>query len=101
MPLPLIPGKIITVYSAVKNSLLPLFVAVSALTQVKVNPPAGFDVGVKWQIEIQNTVDITKPLNPTDALVWDVDLYHVARNPGIIDYLRVSAGRVLVLDLRL
>ncbi len=55
--------------------------------QVKV--PSNFQVGVKWQIEIQNTLDDTKPLQPTDAVVWDLDLYHLARNPGVVTYLRV------------
>ena len=55
--------------------------------QVKV--PANFQVGAKWQIEIQSTLDDTKPLQPTDAVVWDLDLYHLARNPGVVTYLRV------------
>ncbi|AEO68168.1 cdf006f0-f919-4db2-bd3c-104b2af2c52d [Thermothielavioides terrestris] len=66
-----------------------------ALAQVRV--PTNFQVGVKWQIEIQNTLDITKPLEPSDAVVWDLDLYHVARNPGIVDYLRKNdSNRILI-----
>jgi hypothetical protein len=55
----------------------------------QVNVPPRFEVGVKGQIVIQNTIDPNGALQPTDALVWDLDLHHVSRNPGIIDYLRV------------
>ncbi|KAL2163339.1 hypothetical protein VTH06DRAFT_5396 [Thermothelomyces fergusii] len=58
------------------------------LAQVRV--PPGFAPGVKWQIVIQNTIDVTAPLEPADAVVWDVDLYHVARTPEIVDYLRAA-----------
>ncbi|KAL2129873.1 hypothetical protein VTI74DRAFT_7184 [Chaetomium olivicolor] len=57
-----------------------------ALAQGQV--PPNFKVGVKWQIDIQNTIDTKAALQPADAVVWDLDLYHVARNPEIVDYLR-------------
>ncbi len=60
------------------------------LAQVKVPPK--FQIGVKWQIIIQNTIDIHAAIQPIDAVVWDLDLYHVARTPGIVDYLRVRAS---------
>lgn len=56
----------------------------------KVNVPPNFEIGAKWQIIIQNTIDISAPLQPTDAVVWDLDLYHIARTPKIVNYLRVS-----------
>jgi hypothetical protein len=59
-----------------------------ALAQVVV--PPGFTPGVPWQIIIQNAIDPTRPLQP-NVTVWDLDLYHIARNPGIVTYLRVSA----------
>ncbi|KAK3380596.1 glycoside hydrolase family 114 protein [Lasiosphaeria ovina] len=56
-----------------------------------------FTPGVKWQIEIQHTIDVTKPLVPKDALVWDIDLYHVQRHPEIISYLRSNIKDVVIL----
>ncbi len=55
----------------------------------RVDVPPDFTPGVKWQIEIQATLDIKAPLVPTDALVWDLDLYHLARHPEIIGFIRV------------
>ena len=55
-----------------------------------VTKPANFVPQQKWQIEIMNTLDITKTLVPTDATVWDLDLYHLQRHPDIVDFLRVS-----------
>lgn len=71
-----------------------LFAAGLSIQQAlaQVNVPPAFEVGVKWQIIIQNTIDIKTPLQPSDAVVWDLDLYHVARNPGIVEYLRVGHG---------
>lgn len=77
-----------------------LLLAAGLLSQrasAQVNVPPNFEVGVKWQIIIQNTIDIKAPLQPTDAVVWDLDLYHVARNPGIVDYLRVRPGSTRLL----
>jgi hypothetical protein len=56
----------------------------------RVDVPPGFAPGVKWQIEIQATLDIKTPLVPTDALEWDLDLYHLARHPEIIGFIRVN-----------
>ena len=56
------------------------------LAQIRVPPE--FKVGTKWQIEISTTLDHTKPLTPT-VPIWDIDLYHAARTPDIIPYLRV------------
>ncbi|KAK5653202.1 hypothetical protein OQA88_9100 [Cercophora sp. LCS_1] len=53
-----------------------------------ITPPPSFTPGVKWQIEIQNTISTKAPLKPTDALVWDIDLYHAVRNPSVIPYIR-------------
>ena len=58
-------------------------------TLAKVNVPPNFQIGVKWQIVIQSTINIEAAIQPTDAVVWDLDLYHVARTPGIVDYLHV------------
>jgi len=70
-----------------RSILRPLALAGSVLAQVKV--PPGWEVGVKWQIEIQKSLDVNSPLQPADALVWDIDLYSIARNPEIVDYVRV------------
>jgi hypothetical protein len=57
--------------------------------QVRVPPEFKPGFNLKWQIEIQHAVDTSKPLAPS-VTVWDIDLYHAARNPDIIPYLRVS-----------
>jgi len=64
--------------------------AQGALAQV--NPPPNFrpEQDLKFQITIASTLDTTVPLQPADADVWDLDLYHVARHPEIVDFLRVS-----------
>lgn len=60
-----------------------------AVAQVKVPPEFRAGETLKWQIEIQNTLDTSAAVVPS-VPVWDVDLYHVARTPKIIDTLRVS-----------
>ncbi|KAK3305650.1 glycoside hydrolase superfamily, partial [Chaetomium strumarium] len=66
-----------------------------ALAQVDV--PPNFTPGVPWQIIIQNTLDVTKPLQPNNVTVWDLDLYHIARNPDIVGYLRTNnPGTILI-----
>ncbi|KAK3292868.1 glycoside hydrolase superfamily [Chaetomium fimeti] len=57
-----------------------------SLAQVDV--PPNFVPGVKWQIVIQNTIDPNATLQPTDAVVWDLDLYHVVRTPEVVTTLR-------------
>ncbi|KAH6615785.1 glycoside hydrolase superfamily [Chaetomium sp. MPI-SDFR-AT-0129] len=69
--------------------------AQAGLAQVSV--PDNFKPGVKWQIIIQNTLDISKPVNPTDAVVWDLDLYHVARTPEIVDHLKSNNPDTLLI----
>lgn len=56
----------------------------------QVDVPPGFEPGVKWQIDIQHSLDTSAPLVPTDAPVWDLDLYFISRNPDTVNYLRVS-----------
>ncbi|KAH6623208.1 glycoside hydrolase superfamily [Chaetomium tenue] len=69
------------------TSLLTAGLSISgSLAQVDV--PSNFVPGVKWQIIIQNTLDVEAALQPTDAVVWDLDLYHVARTPEIVTHLR-------------
>ncbi|GAB1311345.1 Endo alpha-1,4 polygalactosaminidase [Madurella fahalii] len=63
----------------------------------QVNVPPGFEPNVKWQIVIQNTIDINAPVEPSDALVWDLDLYHLARNPGIVDHLRANNPNTVIM----
>ena len=62
-----------------------------AMAQVKAPPEFKAGESLKWQIEIQNTLDTSKAVIPS-APVWDVDLYHVARTPKIIDTLRVGSS---------
>lgn len=50
--------------------------------------PSGWKPGVKWQIVIDDPVDITKTLDPPDAQVWVVDYFHSAENPEIIPHLK-------------
>ncbi|KAK3317028.1 glycoside hydrolase family 114 protein [Apodospora peruviana] len=63
----------------------------------QVTKPANFVPEVKWQIDILNTLDTTKTLTPTDALVWDLDLFHLARHPEIIDFLRGKIPNVNII----
>ncbi|KAK4154239.1 glycoside hydrolase superfamily [Chaetomidium leptoderma] len=79
----------------VASSLIAASLSISGtVAQVKV--PPNFVVGAKWQIVIQNTIDISAPIAPTDAVVWDLDLYHVARTPGIVNYLRSNNPDVIL-----
>ncbi|KAH6847541.1 glycoside hydrolase superfamily [Chaetomium sp. MPI-CAGE-AT-0009] len=66
-----------------------------SLAQVDV--PPNFVPGVKWQIIIQNTINTTAPIQPTDAVVWDLDLYHVARTPKIVEYLRTNDPNAILI----
>ncbi|KAK0721807.1 glycoside hydrolase superfamily [Lasiosphaeria miniovina] len=59
--------------------------------------PPGFAPGAKWQIDIMNTLDVTKPLVPADAVVWDLDLFHLQRHPEIVDFLRKQIPDVSVI----
>jgi hypothetical protein len=49
--------------------------------------PAIWEPGVKWQIVLQAPIDITKPLQPADARVWDIDYFHALAHPNIIPHL--------------
>jgi hypothetical protein len=51
--------------------------------------PDAFKPGVKWQIEIQNPVDPRAGLQPPDAKVIDVDLFHASKDPTLIPMLHV------------
>lgn len=73
--------------TSISASLTALWLSQQALAQIRVPPE--FKVGAKWQIEISTSLDHTKPLTPS-VPIWDVDLYHLARTPEIIPYLRVS-----------
>lgn len=53
--------------------------------------PDTFKPGVKWQIEIQNPVDPRAGLQPPDAKVIDVDLFHASKDPTLIPALHVRA----------
>lgn len=52
--------------------------------------PAGFEPGVKWQIEIQDPVDPRGGLQPSDAKVIDVDLFQASMDLTLIPALHVS-----------
>lgn len=52
--------------------------------------PAGFKPGVKWQIAIQDPVDIRGGLEPLDAKVMDVDLFLASKDHTLIPGLHVS-----------
>ncbi|AEO59827.1 glycoside hydrolase family 114 protein [Thermothelomyces thermophilus ATCC 42464] len=66
-----------------------------SLAQVRV--PPNFEVGVKWQIVIQSTIDVNPPLEPADAVVWDLDLYHVARTPEVVSHLRENNPNTILI----
>ncbi|KAK3901559.1 glycoside hydrolase superfamily [Staphylotrichum tortipilum] len=78
------------------SSLLTLGLSARATWAQRQVPPE-FKVGVKWQIEIQNTLDPIAPIQPTDAVVWDLDLYHIARTPAVVDHLRTSNSNTVLI----
>lgn len=51
--------------------------------------PDEFKPGVKWQINIQNPVDPRAGLQPADAKVIDIDLFHASKDPTVIPALHV------------
>lgn len=51
--------------------------------------PGEFKPGVKWQINIQNPVDPRAGLQPADAKVIDIDLFHASKDPTVIPALHV------------
>lgn len=57
--------------------------------------PDSFKPGVKWQIEIQNPVDPRVGLQPSDAKVIDVDLFHASKDPTLIPTLHEAGATVL------
>ncbi|KAF7526680.1 hypothetical protein G7054_g10691 [Neopestalotiopsis clavispora] len=98
-----------TSYSSVITASLSYAVlGASAQTQPRaapVPPPSFFVPGVKWQIEIDTALDTegTRPIVPTDAKVWDVNLYDetdkdTADNPpdeNGIARLRAAQGQTI------
>lgn len=54
------------------------------------NAPAGFVPGVKWQIQIQDPVDMRGGMLPSDAKVVDVDLFMASKDATLIPALHVS-----------
>ncbi|KAK5655872.1 hypothetical protein OQA88_5411 [Cercophora sp. LCS_1] len=78
------------------TSFFAAWLSALATAQV-VDVPPGFTPGVKWQIDIQHALDTSAPLVPTDAPVWDLDLYFISRNPGTIDYLRRQNPDVFII----
>ncbi|KAK4163876.1 glycoside hydrolase superfamily [Cladorrhinum sp. PSN259] len=66
-----------------------------ALTSAAV--PSGFKPGVKWQIEIQSPLKTTGSLVPSDAVVWDIDLYFAAKNKDTIPYIRSQIPGAIIM----
>lgn len=64
--------------------------AVSNTTASSGGAPDGFVPGVKWQIAIQDPVDIRGGLEPLDAKVVDIDLFMASKDPTLIPALHVS-----------
>lgn len=57
--------------------------------------PAGFEPGVKWQIEIQDPIDPRGGIQPSDAKVIDVDLFQASKDPTLIPALHAAGAIVL------
>ncbi|KAL1844003.1 hypothetical protein VTJ49DRAFT_6407 [Mycothermus thermophilus] len=72
-----------------------LLSATGTLAQVTV--PSSFTVGAKFQIVIHNTIDPDSPLEPADALVWDIDLFHLARTPEVANHIRSTNPSATIL----
>ena len=49
--------------------------------------PASWKPGVRWQIVEQAPVDVSQPLSPIEAQVWDIDLFQAQDHPEIIPFL--------------
>jgi hypothetical protein len=52
--------------------------------------PSTWQPGVKWQIVIDDPIDINKPLEPADVRVWVIDYFHAEQNREIIPFLKAA-----------
>ncbi|RYP64528.1 hypothetical protein DL771_008717 [Monosporascus sp. 5C6A] len=70
-----------------------------ALSPAVVRAPAAIPTGVKWQFEIQDPLlvpaNTDDPLEPEDAQVWDIDLWHAYKNPEIVRRLHARQKTVI------
>ncbi|RYO78163.1 hypothetical protein DL766_009089 [Monosporascus sp. MC13-8B] len=77
----------------IQRTVFALFQAnlIYALSPAVVRAPAAIPTGVKWQFEIQDPLlvpaNTSDPLEPEDAQVWDIDLWHAFKNPEIVERL--------------
>ncbi|KAK4225165.1 glycoside hydrolase superfamily [Podospora fimiseda] len=69
----------------------------AALTQALQAVPKGFAPGVKWQIQIQSPMKASGDLIPSDAIVWDIDLYNAAKNPDTIPQIRSKVPGAIIM----
>jgi hypothetical protein len=73
-------------------------IAASTIVRRAPTPPASFVPGVTWQIVEQDPIDTSgQPFAPTDALVWDLDLFHVINNKEIIPFLKNKNSSITVI----
>jgi hypothetical protein len=93
-PLPQVPSPP-NAAAAAPSSTSPVASGASSVPPAAQNATSGskipdsFKPGVKWQIEIQNPVDPRAGLQPPDAKVIDVDLFHASKDPTLIPTLHV------------
>ncbi|KAK3985219.1 glycoside hydrolase superfamily [Cladorrhinum sp. PSN332] len=59
--------------------------------------PKGFALGAKWQIQIQSPMKTSGDLIPSDALVWDIDLYSAAKNPDTISHIHSQVPGAIIM----
>lgn len=86
-------SSVTTVYTTHVHSTSSTSTASSVLSTAAASVsgvPAGFEPGVKWQIEIQDPVDPRGGLRPSDAKVVDVDLFQASKDLTLIPALHVS-----------
>ena len=82
--------------------LLPLLASAVLATPTRTTPLVAaraakdvrFTPGVKCQIDILHPLDATKTPQPTDAVVWDLDIWMLRDHPEVVKKLKPSATKV-------
>ncbi|RYP68789.1 hypothetical protein DL769_005432 [Monosporascus sp. CRB-8-3] len=85
----------------IQQTVFALFQAnlIYALSSAVVRAPAAIPTGVKWQFEIQDPLLVPAstgdPLQPEEAQVWEIDLWHACKNSTIVERLHERQKTVI------
>lgn len=82
----------LTTTAAITTTPLASSSSTGAASQV----PEGFKPGAKWQIAIQDPVDMRGGLQPADATVVDIDLFLASKDSTVIPALHVSSHGLMI-----